>query len=442
LLGGQQVFDPAADIPGEWWTVFQSPALNQLITQALAANPTLAAAQASLRVARENLLAQEGSFYPQIDLALNASKNQTSTASLSPASASGKPFYSLYTGQLNISYTPDLFGLNRRTAESLAAEAENQQYELEAAYLTLTSNVVGVAVQEASTRAQIKLWQHTVQTATTLEGIVQKQYAVGEVSQQVLVQQQTAIAQAQAMLPPLTSQLAIQKNAMRALTGAFPTEALSPDFDLTALQLPRTLPVSLPSKLVAQRPDILAASAAMHAASARVGVAIANRLPQFPLTAQFGTSPNAIENAFTPYNQFFSVVAGLTQPIFEGGTLLHRQRAAQAQFDVAAAQYRQTVLSAFQNVADVLRALQSDADELQAAETAERAAVTSLGIAQEELQVGEISNLAVLNALQSYQSVQLALVQAQTARLNDTAALFEALGGGWWNRSDIPPSRR
>ena len=230
----------------------------------------------------------------------------------------------------------------------------------------------------------------------------------------------------------------MQRNALVALAGGFPSEELEQRFNLLLLRLPQGLPVSVASKLVEQRPDILAAAANLHAASAQIGVAIANRLPQLSLTAALGTSPNAIGNAFTPYNQFFSVVGSVAQPIFQGGTLLHRERAAKAAFDEAAAQYRATVIGAFQNVADVLRALQSDADALQAAVATEQTAVQSLEIARGQLKLGSIAYLSVLNAEQTYQTSRLALVQAQATRLSDTAALFQALGGGWWNRAQRP----
>ena len=272
-----------------------------------------------------------------------------------------------------------MFGLNRRTVELLAAQAENQRDELEAAYLTLSSNVVMAAVQEAGLRAEIAAQQQTINADQELEHIIAHQYAVGEVAQAELLQQQSVLAQAQQLLPPLQRQLDMQENALIALSGGYPNEVLPETFDLAQLHLPQTLPVSLPSALVAQRPDILAAAANMHAASAEIGVAIANRLPQFPLTAQFGTSPAAIANAFTPYNQFFTVAAGLATPLFDGGTLKHKQRAAVAQFDYAAAMYKQTVIGAFQNVSDTLRALQTDADQLQAAQTADNAARQNLG---------------------------------------------------------------
>ncbi|HVE23593.1 MAG TPA: efflux transporter outer membrane subunit [Acidocella sp.] len=433
-LGAAQTFVPAQDIPGQWWTLFHSPDLNQLIKQALQANPSIAAAQAALRVSQEDLLAQDGSFFPQIGASIGASKNLTSTASLAPVGAFNKAFYSLYTAQLSISYSPDVFGLNRRMVESLAAQAENKRDELEAADLSLSANVVTAAFQEAGLRAAIAAQQQTIKADQDLETIIARQYADGEVAQSVLLQQQTALAQAQQLLPPLQRQLDMQENALIALSGGYPNEMLPETFDLSQLHLPQTLPVSLPSQLVAQRPDILAAAANMHAASAEIGVAIANRLPQLPLTAQLGTSPAAIANAFTPYNQFYTLAAGLTGPLFNGGALVHKQRAAVAQFDEAAAMYKQTVINAFQNVSDTLRALQTDADQLQAAQTADNDARQSLAIARTQFQDGTIAYVTVLNAEQMYQAAQLALVQAEVMRLTDTAALFQALGGGWWNR--------
>jgi NodT family efflux transporter outer membrane factor (OMF) lipoprotein len=434
--GGAQYFTQNTDIPGQWWTLFRSPVLDQLIKQAMAENPTIAAAQASLKVAQENVLAQDGAFLPSVGLGLSVAKNQTSTGSLAPIAANYKPFYSLYTGEVTVSYAPDVFGLNRRTVESLAAREANQRDELEAAYLTLTSNVVTAAVQVAGLQAEIAAQQDSIAADTKLRDIIAKQYAVGEVAQAALVQQQTVLAQAQEMLPPLQKQLAMQQDALTALEGGYPTAAPVAGLDLATLHLPQDLPVSLPSQLVRQRPDILAASANLHAASAQIGIAIANRMPQFPLTAAFGTSPAQLANAFTPYNQFFSVVSGLAMPLFDGGTLRHREGAAKAQFDLAAAQYRETVIGAFQNVGDVLRALQADANELQAAQAAETAAAHSLDIAQKQLQAGSIDYVSVLYAEQMYQTTRLALVQAEVTRLSDTAALFQALGGGWWNRTD------
>ncbi|HTJ91462.1 MAG TPA: efflux transporter outer membrane subunit [Acidocella sp.] len=435
-LGGAQTFAPGQTIPGAWWTLFHSPDLNRLIEQALQANPSIAAAQATLKAAQEYTLAQEGGFFPQITAGISASKNLTSTASLAPIGANNKAFYSLYTAQVSISYSPDVFGLNRRKVEALGAQADYQRDELDAAYVSLSTNVVTTAVEEAGLRAAIAAQQDTIRADEDLERIIAHQYAVGEVAQSVLLQQQTVLAQAQQLLPPLQRQLDMAQNALIALSGGYPNEVLPESFSLSQLTLPLTLPVSLPSQLVAQRPDILAASAYMHAASAEIGVAIANRLPQFPLTATLGTSPAAIANAFTPYNQFYTLVAGITAPLFDGGMLKHKQRAAVAEFDSAAALYKQTVITAFESVSDTLRALQTDADQLQAAETADNAARRSLAIARTQYQAGDIDYVTVLNAEQMYQTAQLALVQAEVLRLTDTAALFQTLGGGWWNHGD------
>jgi NodT family efflux transporter outer membrane factor (OMF) lipoprotein len=267
--------------------------------------------------------------------------------------------------------------------------------------------------------------------------VLEREAALGEIAQADVLQQQTVLAQARAALPPLQKQMALQRNALTALVGGFPNESTAEDFDLARLHLPDDLPVSLPSQLVEQRPDILAAAAALHAASAQVGVAIASRLPQISLSAALGTSPNALANAFTPYNQFFSVVGNVAQPIFQGGALLHHQRAAQAAFDQAAAQYRSTVINAFQNVADVMQSIQADARTLQAAVEAQDAASKSLEVATQRLRAGEATYLSVLIAQQAYETTRVAAIQARAVRLADTVALFQAIGGGWWNRSDV-----
>jgi NodT family efflux transporter outer membrane factor (OMF) lipoprotein len=221
------------------------------------------------------------------------------------------------------------------------------------------------------------------------------------------------------------------------LAGQPPSHQPEENFELDTLTLPRDLPVSLPAKLVAQRPDVRAAEENLHAASAQIGVAVAARLPQISLTAQLGNQANSVSDLFTPGTNFWTVAAGLTQPIFQGGMLLHKQRAAEAAFDQSAAQYRSTALAAMQNVADALRALQADADALRSAVASERAALRSLDIVRRQLALGQIAYLSLLNAEQTHQQALLVLVQAKANRLSDTAALFQALGGGWWNRSDV-----
>lgn len=435
-LGSAQQFNVGEDIPGQWWTLFQSVQLNELIDRAFKASPDIAAAQAALAVARENMLAQRGSLFPSIGADASGSRNATPTASLAPVAANNQRIYSLYTGELTVSYSLDAFGLNRRMIESASAQADNQRFEFEAARLTLSSNVVLAAVSVASLRAQIDAQEETIRANTALGDILERERELGEASEADWLQQQAALAAARAALPPLQKQLALQHDALSALVGGFPNEPLADDFDLSSLHLPEDLPVSLPASLVEQRPDVLAAAAALHAASAQVGVAIANRLPQISLTAALGTSPSAIANAFTPYSQFFNVVGKVAQPLFQGGALLHRQRAAEASLQQASAQYRSTVINAFQNVADVLHSVQADAQTLQAATAAEAAASHSLAIAEEEQRAGEAAYLSVLTAEQTWEVARIASIHARAARLADTVALFQAAGGGWWNCAD------
>ncbi len=436
-LGKSQNFDPAMEIPGQWWTLFHSRSLNDLVERSLKKNPNLAAAQAALRQAMENVYAQQGAYYPQITGSFTATRNKTATGSVSPASASGNPYYSLSTAQLNVSFTPDVFGLNQRTVESLAAQAENQRFQLEATYLTLTSNVVAAAILEASLRAQIEATVATVKIEQDLTDLLRRQFALGQVAMGDVVAQEAALAQAQQSLPPLQKQLAQQRDLITALAGDFPADEAAEHFDLAGFELPLLIPVSVPAALVEQRPDVRAAAETLHSASASIGVAIANRLPQFPLTALGGSQANKIADLFASGNGFWSLAAGITQPIFEGGTLLHRQRAAVAAFDQASAQYQATVISALQNVADSLRALQYDAETLKAAVAAADAASRSLEISRTQVRLGAVSYLTILNAEQTFQAAKLALAQAQAGRLTDTAALFQALGGGWWNRADV-----
>jgi len=434
--GAAQRFVQGLDISGQWWSLFHSPALNALVEQAIAANPSLPAAQAALRHAWETVYAEQGSLFPSVTAGFSPSRNKTATGALSPASASGNPYYSLYTAQLNVSYAPDVFGGARRQIESLAAQAEAQRFQLEATYLTLTANVVAAAVEEASLRGQIAATEEIV----TIDGeglsILRRQLQLGQVAGTDVAAQEAALAQAQAMLPPLQKQLAVERDLLTALLGRFPSQQPAEKFDLVSFQLPRELPVSLPSKLVDQRPDVRAAEAQLHSASAEIGVAVANRLPQFTLTANGGGASNTIAQLFTPGTAFWTLAGGVTQTIFDAGTLLHRQRAAEAAFDQAAAQYRSTVIAAFQNVADALRALQADADALKAGAAAEAAAATSLDITRRQLQLGAVNYLALLSAENIYQQALSSVVQAQASRYADTAALFQALGGGWWNRAD------
>jgi NodT family efflux transporter outer membrane factor (OMF) lipoprotein len=443
IEGGEaQRFVQGLDIPGQWWTLFHSPALNALIEQALKNNPTLPAAEAALRQAWENVYAAQGAFFPTAVASYSASSNKTATGVVFTAASSGSPYFTLHTAQVVVSYVPDVFGGTRRQVESLMATAEFQRFQIEAAYLTLTSNVVAAAVQEASLRGQIAATEEIIRIETEALGILRKQFEFGQVAGADVAAVEATLAQAQATLPPLQKQLAVQRDLLTALIGRLPSQEPAEKFDLASLQLPQELPVSLPSNLVDQRPDIQSAQAQLHAASALIGVAIAAQLPQFTLTANAGTVANQIGQLFiTPGTAFWTVAGNVAQTIFDAGTLLHKKRAADAAFDETAAMYRSTVITAFQNVADALHALQSDAETLKAAVAAERAASKSLEIARRQLQLGAIGYLGLLTTENTYQTALIALVQAQAARYADTAALFQALGGGWWNREDVAPAK-
>ncbi|HEX3400237.1 MAG TPA: efflux transporter outer membrane subunit [Acetobacteraceae bacterium] len=436
--GEAQRFVQDMDIPGQWWALFHSEPLNQLIEQSLANNPDLDAAQAALRQAQENARAGEGPLFPNVSAGLQAERERFSGATFGQPGATST--FSLVTPSLNVSYAPDVFGGTRRQIESLLAQADYQRFQLEATYLTLTSNVVVAAVQEASLRGQIAATQDIIKDQTDQLGVVRQRFVLGASSQADVLTQEATLAQTRATLPPLQKQLAQERDQLAALAGRFPSQGVDETFELDSLRLPQDLPVSLASRLVEQRPDVRAAEAQMHAASANVGVATANQLPQFSITGSLGTVASGFTNMFAPGTGVWSIAGGISQTLFDAGTLLHKKRAAVAAFDQAAAQYRSTVIKAFQNVADALRALQSDADALVAQSAAERSAFASLDLARRQYQLGAIDYLTLLNAQRTWQQARISLVQAEANRYADTAALFQALGGGWWHRTDVAQS--
>ncbi len=431
--GEEQSFVAGGDIPAQWWTLFQSPQLNTLIEKALQASPTLTAAQAALRQAVELVYAQQGAFFPTVQASLAPSR-QKASAALSPPLNTDQLIYNLFTTEVSVGFTPDVFGGNRRQVESLKALADAQRFQLQAAYVTLTSNVVAAAVQEASLRAQIAAAKEIIAIITQSLGLVRRQFELGYVGRLDVAAQEAALAQAEQALPPLQKQLEQNRDLLIALAGRFPSDDPEEKFELAALRLPNDLPVSLPSKQVEQRPDVRAAAEQMHSASAEIEVALANRLPQFTISAAYGGTATQFAQMFANSNPFWSLAGNVMQPLFAGGTLLHRQRAAEAAFEQSAAQYRSTVITAFQNVADTLYALQHDAESLKAAAAAERAAKVTLDLTLKQQQAGYVNYLALLSAQQAYQQTLIARVQAQANRFADTAALFQALGGGWWSR--------
>jgi NodT family efflux transporter outer membrane factor (OMF) lipoprotein len=440
--GAEQRFVQDMDIPGQWWTLFHSEPLNELIEAALKNNSDLKAAQAALRAANDNVYAQMGAYWPSVAANFNRTRARTS-AFIAPVPNNGTPTYTLYTAQLSVSYMPDVFGLTRRTVEAGRAQAEEQRFALEATYLTLTSNLVDAAVNEASLRGQIAATQEIIKIETDLLGLLRRQLQAGQVAGLEVAAQEAALAQAQQTLPPLQKQLALQRDLLTALIGGLPDKPPAQQFELASLQLPQDLPLSLPSKLVEQRPDIQQAQANLHAASAQIGVAIANRLPNLTLTGDYGGQAGVFSALLSPSNIAWDFIAAAAQPVFQGGTLMYRERASRDLFDQAAAEYRSTVVGAFQNVADALHALQSDADALKAADATERATKTSFDLTRRQLELGQTNYLALLTAQQAYLQAVINRVQAQAARYADTTALFQALGGGWWNRADVAdqPSR-
>lgn len=428
-----QCFVNGQDIPSQWWTLFHSPDLNTLIQTGLTNSPNLAAAQAALRQAQQTLYAQIGSsMLPNVS-ALGSAQRQAASNATSTA-IPGSSVSNVFNTNLNVSYTLDIFGGARRQIEALAAQVDYQQFQLEAAYLTLTSNIVTTAITTASLRAQIEATQDLIQAQTDQLAIVNKQLQLGGASNADVLSQQSQLAQTQASLPPLEKSLAQARDALAVLVGAFPGDSHLPEFTLDKFNLPAQLPVSLPANLVRQRPDIRASEALLHAASAQVGVATANLLPQISLSGAYGWSSSSTGDLFTPGNIAWNILGQVTQPLFQGGALMAKRKGAMAAYDQALAQYHQTVLQAFQNVADTLRALETDAQTLQAQQQAETAARNALNLTQTQYRLGGVSYLALLTAQRQYQQTRINRIQAQAARYIDTATLFQALGGGWWNR--------
>jgi NodT family efflux transporter outer membrane factor (OMF) lipoprotein len=441
VVGGEaQYFATGSDIAGDWWTLFHSQPLNELIELALTNNPDLKAAQAALSVARENVLAQRGAYFPSVAVGFSASRAKQSDILAPTPNYPVVPQefqYSLFTPQVSVAYSPDVFGLNRRTMESVKAQEQGVRFQMIATYTTLTANVVVTAIQAAAVQAQIGATRQLVDLNSNMVEILRYQYTKGYAGRLDVVAQESQLAQVNATLPPLLKQAAQLRDLMAVLAGRFPNQSPAEKFDLASLKLPVEIPVSLPSQLVAQRPDVLQAEANLHAASAQIGIAIANRLPNITLTADAGSTAFSFDKLFSSGTGFWSLGAAATAPLFQGGTLLHQERAAKATYVEAAEQYRSTVLTAFQNVADTLAALEQDAEGLKAAATAADDAEETLDLSQRQWKDGYTSYLALLSAEQAYQQARINLVQAQASRYADTAALFQALGGGWWHRADL-----
>jgi NodT family efflux transporter outer membrane factor (OMF) lipoprotein len=437
--GGAQRFLMGDKIPEKWWTLFHSEGLDRLIRRALADNPTTAAAQAALRQAREVLRAQSAAtWFPGVDAKLSAGRERFGAASFGQGSGGGSSFgasrFDLFNASVSVSYLLDVFGGARRELEALQAQVDYERYQLQGTYLTLAANIVTSAVREASLRAQLKATKDILADQEKAYHLVQRQFELGGISRADVLAQRAELAQTRASLPPLKKALSQTRHLLAVLVGTFPDNAGTlPEFHMGQIVLPESLPVRLPSSLVRHRPDIRAAEALFHAAGAQVGVATANLYPSITLTAGYGFENNQIGDLFNGNSVIWNFGAGLLQPLFHGGELRAKRRAAVAAYDQAAALYRETVLQAFLQVADTLRALASDASTLEAQFDAERAADDTLALTRKQFQVGAVSYLSLLDAQRQYQQARIRLIQARAARFADTAALFQAVGGSTWH---------
>ncbi|AXF01209.1 efflux transporter outer membrane subunit [Paraburkholderia hospita] len=412
-----------------WWMQFHSDALNRLVDTALQRSPTLDEARAKLVEARENYIAQAGATdFPAVDATLSGTRQKVNPAAFGiPIVPNPGPF-TLFNASVSVSYALDIFGGNRRALEALLAQVDYQTYELDAARLSLAGNVVSTAIRRASLQQQLALTQQLSDAQAHQLTIVEGRYAAGGVAQLDVRTQRTLLAQTRAQIPPLTTQLAQADHQLAILLGIAPSQADFNDITLDALHLPDTVPVTLPSILARERPDIRASEALLHQASANIGVATANLYPQFVVSAGIGSERTRVEDVVNSLN-VWNLGLNLTQPIFHGGELRAKKRAAQAAYDAAFASYRQTVLQALQQVADTLHALNDDARELQARDDAASEAQASVTIAQAQYAAGGVSQFSLIDTQRQALQTALDRTRAQADRLADTAALFHALGG-------------
>ncbi|MBR0780129.1 efflux transporter outer membrane subunit [Bradyrhizobium iriomotense] len=436
--GTAQRFVSGSDVPAVWWQVFRSRQIEAFVREAIDNHPDLAAAQAALRQAREVAAADTSALLPSSTGSASVTRNQVSPAQsgqTGPAS-----LYTLYNTSVPVSFTPDIFGGKRRGIEADLANADYQRFQLEATYLTLTANVVTAAISDASYAAQIRVTQEQIDGQRQLVALLEQQFALGAVSNSDVLTQKAQLAQTVATLPPLQKSRAQNRNQLMAYLGRLPSQDKGEVVPLANLRLPRDLPVSVPSLLVRQRPDIRAAESQVHQASANVGVATANMLPNVTLSASGGSSALALSALYGPQTIAWSVAASITGPIFDAGSLFHTKESKVAALEQSSAQYRSTVITAFQNVADALRAIQSDAALLKAQVDAENTAAESLKMSQAQFKAGSTTFISVINAEQTLLTARINRVKAQASRYADTVALYQSLGGGWWNRVDETPA--
>ena len=434
--GKSQQFVNGKDLQADWWKIFHSKALNNLVAEGLNNNQDLAAAKAALREANDTLYAQAGGLLlPQVDM--TGLRQNVQTSGLVYGVNNPTSTFGVYNINFQASYVLDIWGASRRQVEAYAAQADYQRYEMLGVYLTLTTNIVTTSVTISSLQAQIQATKDLILAQAKLLAITKKQLGAGGASVENVLTQQTLLAQTQATLPPLEKSLSQEEHALTVLVGKQTSDMQPLKLSLDKITLPKNLPVSLPSKMITQRPDIQASEALLHVASAQVGVATANLLPQITLSAATGWLSTSAVNFFSAANQTWNYGLGLAQPLFHGGQLIMQRKAAIEALNEARAQYEQTVLQAFKNVADALRAVQYDADEFNKQTHAEKSAYQNYYLTKKQYEVGGQNYLSVLQAEEKYQQIVLSTVKAQAARYSDTAALYQSLGGGWWNNEAI-----
>ncbi|HUJ86620.1 MAG TPA: efflux transporter outer membrane subunit [Burkholderiales bacterium] len=441
--GASQRIAVGEAVAADWWRLFRSERLDGVIGAALQGSRTIAAARATLAAARENVLAARGGYWPRVDFAASVERAKGSALQSSVGSrtaAIGSPAETIYSLGPTVSYAPDVFGATRRQVEQQQALADLQGYELGAAYLTLTGNAVTQAITIASLRAQIQAAEDVVSDDMRNVELVQLEFEAGKVARTDVLTAQTQLASDRTLLPPLRQQLAAARHALAILTGRSPAQWSPPDFDLKDFTLPGALPLSLPSALVRQRPDILAAEAQLHADSAAIGIATAQLYPGLTLSASLGQTALDAGSLFNGANAYWSLAGQLAAPLFHGGTLEAQRRAAIDTYRAQLATYEQTVLQAFQQVADSLRALEHDAELLASNQQLLDTATDALQLQRASYEAGKSSVLQLIDAERSYQQARLGLAKAQAQRLQDTAQLLVALGGGWWDAKLERPS--
>jgi len=424
---GDQRVALSKTIEGDWWAGFHASALDDTIRQALTGNLDIEEARQRMAEAEEQVNVAEGALLPQVSLGATAGRQKYGKSLFGPLNI-GIPPFTYYTVGPAVTFPLDLFGGQRRTVEEQQAFLEYQHHELDAAYQSLTAHVAAEALALAAARAQIDIVQAIIADDQRNVDLVQQAIAAGSGTRVQLVSAQTQLAGDRALLPDLRQSEAVARHALAILTGKAPAEWSPPDFALTDFTLPDELPVSLPSELVHRRPDILAAEAQLHVASAAIGVATANLYPNISLSGTVTQQALTPGGLFNSVNNAWSIAANLTQPIFDGGRLSAQKRAAVDNYQAQLASYRQTILTAFGDVADRLQALANDADRLKAQAEAVETAAQSLDLARKSFQAGNSGILDVIDAERRYAQAKLGLSRARAQRLADTVQLYLAAG--------------